>query len=126
MTVGPAEGSFTREESFELGFTGTDDVIAAEDLLFECSENGGEFVACESPYEYMPETQGPQSLAVRAIDDVGLVDSTPAMRRWTSIPHRPGSLRSEGHDASSGPVSSTGFLPSTTLIGEIRCASGVH
>ena len=83
ITGGPAGGSFSEEETVELTFAGTDDAIAAEDLRFECSLNGEEFEVCESPWEYVPERQGSQSFAVRAIDEVGNVDSTPAVRRWT-------------------------------------------
>jgi hypothetical protein len=83
ITGGPADGSFLDEETAELTFAGTDDAIAAEDLRFECSQNGDEFEVCESPWEYVPERQGSQSFAVRAIDEVGNVDSTPAVRRWT-------------------------------------------
>ena len=83
ITRGPLNGSFSREQSFELEFRGTDDAIAAEDLRFECRENDGAFELCESPYEYMPERQGPESFQVRAIDEVGNVDATPAVRQWT-------------------------------------------
>jgi hypothetical protein len=95
VTAGPDEGSFSQEESVELTFSGTDDTIAAEDLRFECSENGDEFSECESPWEYVPEKEGSQSFAVRAIDEVGNVDSTPAVRRWTmdTLPPRRPSIR---------------------------------
>ena len=83
ITNGPVDKSFSQEEITELAFTGTDDTIAAEDLRYECSQNAEEYEPCENPWEHVPDREGPQSFAVRAIDEVGNVDLTPAMRRWT-------------------------------------------
>jgi hypothetical protein len=83
ITGGPADGSFSREDVTELTFAGSDDAIAAEDLRFECSENDAQFEPCESSLTYYSNGQGPQSFAVRAIDERGNVDPTPAERHWT-------------------------------------------
>jgi hypothetical protein len=93
---GPRGGSFSRREITELAFSGADDVVAPEDLVFDCSENGDVFERCANPYEYIPEREGRQSLAVRAVDDVGNVDPTPAVRRWVFDRHAPRKLSIRG------------------------------
>ena len=52
-------------------------------MTFECSLDGAAYVECETPY--LPEglTSGQHTLSVRAIDDAGNVDATPASRTWT-------------------------------------------
>jgi hypothetical protein len=95
ITDGPADRSFTRKEAFVMTFSATDDAIAAEDVRFECKENGYEYSECDSPWEYIAEQEGPQFFAVRAIDEVGNVESTPVVRRWTydTVPPRMRSIR---------------------------------
>ena len=45
---------------------------------FECSLNGGDFESCGSPAEFDDLTDGSYDFAVRATDDAGNVDQTPA------------------------------------------------
>lgn len=83
ITEGPRDGSFSVDISGTLGFTGSDEAIAPEDLTYECSVRGGAFEPCGSPFDYVLDDDGAQSIAVRATDEAGNVDPTPATRRWT-------------------------------------------
>jgi hypothetical protein len=96
LTRGPKNGSFSRKEITELAFTATDDVIAPEDITFECNENGGAFDPCDNPYEHIPEREGRQVVGVRAVDEVGNVDPTPVIRRWVFDRHGPRKLSIRG------------------------------
>lgn len=50
---------------------------------FECSFDGGPFEACDSPAQYDDLAEGTHEFSVRALDEVGNVDLSPATRRWT-------------------------------------------
>jgi hypothetical protein len=89
ITEGPRNGSFSVDISGTLGFTGSDDAIAPEDLTYECSVSGGAFEPCESPFDYVLDNDGPQSIGVRATDEAGNVDPTPATRQWTADTEAP-------------------------------------
>jgi hypothetical protein len=90
ITAGPRDGAQVRDEkTFE--FTGTDDVVSAPDLTFECQVDGEGWSSCESPVGGVTR-DGWHTLRVRALDDMLNVDPTPAQRRWrldTKSPSRP-------------------------------------
>jgi parallel beta-helix repeat protein len=50
---------------------------------FECSLDGATFSRCASPQEFVNVAEGEHQLRVRAIDEAGNVDATPAARVWT-------------------------------------------
>jgi hypothetical protein len=52
---------------------------------FECSLDGGGFVACASPQTYAGLSAGPHTFEVRATDAAGNGDGTPASHTWTVI-----------------------------------------
>ncbi|QDE70500.1 cell envelope biogenesis protein OmpA [Myxococcus xanthus] len=52
-------------------------------VTYECSLNGGPFVACTDPQTFTGLSEGNQTLAVRARDAAGNVDPTPATYAWT-------------------------------------------
>ncbi len=50
---------------------------------FDCQLDGGEFLACFSPWEIRDLSKGEHTFRVRAIDGEGNVDLTPAAFTWT-------------------------------------------
>jgi hypothetical protein len=89
ITSGPAEGS-TVSPQYGSAFV-TFEFVAegGEDPHFECSVDGGEFMACSSPttYDYAP---GPHTFRVRAVSirlgTTPTPDPTPASRSFTVAP----------------------------------------
>jgi uncharacterized protein (TIGR03382 family) len=51
-------------------------------VTYECSLDGGEFTACTDPDTFEDLAEGEHTLVVRARDNAGNVDSTPASRTW--------------------------------------------
>jgi hypothetical protein len=83
ITGGPAEGTVSKDGKSRFEFTGSDDLSYPANLRFECARDGGEFVACSSPTE-LDSPDGRHRLAVRASDEAGQRDTTPAVRSWIS------------------------------------------
>ncbi|MGC1852399.1 MAG: hypothetical protein WA687_08175, partial [Solirubrobacterales bacterium] len=50
---------------------------------FECRRDGGAWSACTSPQEYTSLAEGAHSFEVKAIDQAGNVDTSPASYGWT-------------------------------------------
>jgi hypothetical protein len=59
---------------------------ATDVARFECSLDNGPFAACVSPVSYPPLRIGQHRVHVRAVDDVGNVDPTPALLVWQVTP----------------------------------------
>jgi glucose/arabinose dehydrogenase len=55
---------------------------ASEQARFECSLDGGAFVACAIPYTTQPLAEGPHRLELRAVDAAGNVEPQPASWAW--------------------------------------------
>ena len=69
-------------EAVSFGFTGTDAVTPTAQLGYECSLDGGAWTVCASPVSYNLAT-GSHTFEVRAVDQAGNTDSTPAAYTWT-------------------------------------------
>lgn len=52
-------------------------------VTYECSLDGGAFVACANPVTFQGLSEGQHTLAVRAVDAAGNRDQTPATYTWT-------------------------------------------
>lgn len=74
--------AITREASASFAFSGEDAQAPASALTFECSLDGAAWGACTSPQGYSGLSDGLHSFAVRAADDLGNVDATPAAYGW--------------------------------------------
>ncbi|MGC1852489.1 MAG: Ig-like domain-containing protein, partial [Solirubrobacterales bacterium] len=66
----------------KFGFSGSDG-IGSGIASFECRRDGGAWAACTSPKQYSNLSEGAHSFEVKAIDQAGNVDGTPATFSWT-------------------------------------------
>ena len=76
IPTGPATLSNVNAVSFTFAATETP-------VTYECSLNGAAFAACNTPFNTTVSAEGDQVLLVRATDEAGNVDATPAEYRWT-------------------------------------------
>jgi parallel beta-helix repeat protein len=82
ITGGPAAG----DGSASFAFTGSDNRTVPAELKFECRLDGQDWVPCSSPQGYANLGSEPHTFEVRAIDEAGNVDPTPASHSWTEEP----------------------------------------
>jgi hypothetical protein len=75
---GPKKKTFKRHFKFEFGGS-------EPGVTFECQLDEGGWGACTSPHEVKGLKRGKHVFAVRAIDQAGNPDPTPADRRWKVI-----------------------------------------
>lgn len=80
ITAGPPSPTAARVSSFS--FSGSDEITLAENLLFQCSLDGAAFGPCESPQSYSGLSGGEHTFQVRAVDEAGNADPTPASATW--------------------------------------------
>ncbi|MGC1850881.1 MAG: hypothetical protein WA687_00415, partial [Solirubrobacterales bacterium] len=80
ITLKPASPTAGANAKFE--FSGNDPGGSGV-VSFECRRDGGAWAACTSPREYTGLADGSHSFEVKAIDQAGNVDSTPATSGWT-------------------------------------------
>ncbi len=83
ITAGPAEGSTTGGTTATFEFTGADETTAAARLTFECALDGAAFAPCTTGVSYGGLSRAPHTFQVRAVDQAGNVDQSPAVRTWT-------------------------------------------
>jgi hypothetical protein len=67
------------KQSLTYSFTGSDNYSSAGSLRFECRLDGGAFALCKSPNTITPVGRGLHTVQVRAIDEAGNVDPSPAV-----------------------------------------------
>lgn len=75
ITGGPSGPTSKNAPSFT--FTSTE-----PDATFECRVDGGAFAACSSPFETATLNDGPHTFEVKATDQAGNTDPTPARRSF--------------------------------------------
>ncbi|WP_368670353.1 Ig-like domain-containing protein [Myxococcus sp. AM011] len=76
VTSGPS--TLTHESSATFEFAASE-----PGSTFECSVDGAAYAACTSPDTFEGFTEGEHTLAVRAVDAAGNIDSSPALYTWT-------------------------------------------
>ena len=81
-TVITSQAPDSNSTSAEISFSGTDG-SGNEVSAFDCRLDNGVFVACGSPKSFTDLSNGLHRVEVRAIDDEGFVDSSPAIMEWT-------------------------------------------
>ena len=74
INSGPGQGVAT------FGFTGT-----ANAMAFDCQLDDGAYLPCVSPASYADLSKGAHTFRVRAIDERGFADLTPAEVVWTVV-----------------------------------------
>ena len=80
-TIDAHPPSLTSSRSAQLSFHGTDSGSGVAG--YECSLDGAAYASCANPVSYSGLADGPHSFGVRAIDNVGNVDASPATASWT-------------------------------------------
>jgi probable HAF family extracellular repeat protein len=75
--------ALSASSSATFSFTGTDNLTAAASLVFQVSLDGGAWTAAISPKNYTGLANGSHTLQVRALDQAGNIDATPASYTWT-------------------------------------------
>jgi outer membrane protein OmpA-like peptidoglycan-associated protein len=81
-TISSTPPSLSASRSASLPFTGSDGSGTGV-ASYECQIDGGLWIVCTSPMSLTSLTDGAHTFRVRAIDNVGLVDPTPASYSWT-------------------------------------------
>ena len=77
ITGGPAEGTTVTSRAAELAFA------SESGAAFECRVDDGAWTGCGSPHRLSDLADGPHRFEVRARDEAGNVDASPAARAWT-------------------------------------------
>jgi len=76
ITNMPTNPSYSGEAAFEFESN-------EESSTFECTLDGSSWESCETPHAYVGLIDGGHIFSVRAIDQRGNIDLTPAMYGWT-------------------------------------------
>jgi hypothetical protein len=80
ISKGPPAKS--RKKNATFAFTGADETTPVASLSFECSVESGSFEPCASPETYTGVRTGVHRFEVRASDEAGNIDATPAAFTW--------------------------------------------
>jgi large repetitive protein len=81
ITTGPPD--YTSASTATFAFTSRD-----PDPVFECSLDSGPWEPCASPTTYIDLAVGLHTFSVRATDEAGNTDPTPATETWRILYHR--------------------------------------
>ena len=79
-TIDSAAIGSTNANSATIDYSGTDDVSDPADLTFECKLDSGSFGTCSMPLSSL--SAGSHTFQVRATDEAGNTDPTPASETW--------------------------------------------
>lgn len=111
----------TASNSITFTFHGEDD--ASGEVQLECSLDSAEYATCSSPHTESDLAEGEHRFSIRAIDDAGNTDASPASYSWTveqqsetaeAVPALAVSPAS-GAAGDSISVEGTGFTPDSTI-----------
>jgi hypothetical protein len=82
-TIASSPSQPANSASASFTFAGTDDLTSAANLTFQCELDGGGFSACASPKSYAGLSNASHTFRVRAKDQAGNLDASPASFTWT-------------------------------------------
>ena len=80
--IGPS--GTTTDTAATFVFSGSDDFSGS--VLFECALDAAPFAFCSAPKSYAGLAVGAHTFQVRAIDQEGNQDASPATKTWTIVP----------------------------------------
>jgi hypothetical protein len=106
----PASGTTETGATFGLH---SDDALAT----FECSLDGSAFAACASPKAYTGLAVGSHTFKVRAVNEIGTADATPAEHTW-SIADPPPPPAGQDTPPADNRDTTAPVIPPTTPIGQ--------
>jgi len=125
ITSGPANNSASSATSATFAFAGTDDVTPPERLAFECSLDSITSSPCTSPQSYSNLAGLGHLFRVRAKDEAGNADPTPASIFWyvdTMPPETEIQQRPPAEDRSPGATFVLGSTDNVNLPRTFECS----
>ncbi|HEU4905897.1 MAG TPA: N,N-dimethylformamidase beta subunit family domain-containing protein, partial [Solirubrobacterales bacterium] len=141
-TIDSAPDALSTSVDAEFAFSG-DDGAGSGIAAIECRRDGAAWAVCSSPREYLALSQGAHSFEVKAVDQAGNADPSPASFAWTidsnapqtEITLEPAALSTvatakfefSGDDAGGSGVASFECRRDSTEPGDwTACASGIE
>ena len=112
--------SLTSSRSAQLEFHGTDEGVSGV-AGYQCALDGAGYASCSAPSSYSGLADGPHSFDVRAIDNVGNVDASPATASWTVDTVPPQTSIASGPPGSSQSASATFTFASSEAASTFTC-----
>ena len=103
----------TNSTSATFGFS----AVPPSGATFECSLDGADFTPCEVSDDYDSLGEGSHSFEVRAVDDVGNVDASPARSEWTVDLTAPGTELTSQATAGTGATFAFAGVPTAGTSG---------
>jgi len=88
IDAGPLPGARTKSRAVAFAFSGADNLSPADKVTFACSLDRAAFAPCTSRIRFRSLRVGRHQFAVRATDELGNTDVTPARRSWRILPQR--------------------------------------
>ncbi len=113
-TIDSQPAAITTSTSATFTFSGTD---VNGVLRFEASLDGGSFATTSSPVTYSGLALGGHTFAVRAVDNAGNTDASPATYSWTVVTAACDAPTSVAVSSITGTTASVSFVASATAIG---------
>ena len=110
ITAGPAGTVSTASASFEFASNETGS-------SFECRLDGGAWSGCVSPRQLTGLADGSHSFDVRATDQAGNVDASPASRSWTVSTVAESADLAQGQPATASSSEASGLGPANAVDG---------
>ncbi|WP_408890221.1 Ig-like domain-containing protein [Myxococcus faecalis] len=109
--------TLTRQSSATFGFSSDESPVT-----YECSLDGAPFGECQNPSELTDLTDGEHTLEVRAKDEDGNVDPTPASYTWTVDTQAPDTRIVSGPPLTEAPADATFVFESTEPGSTFECS----